>query len=81
MTYNRCQRNTIDKLYDGLNNHHLKVKLTIETNPLSFLDKEIIHNNDTIETQVHRKKTKLPTPWTSNIPELYKPNNIKAELY
>ena len=34
-----------------------------------------------IETQVHRKKTKLPTPWTSNIPELYKPNNIKAELY
>ena len=31
-----------------------------------------------IETQVHRKKTKLPTPWTSNIP---KRHAIKAELY
>ena len=34
-----------------------------------------------IETWVHRKKTKLPTPWTSNIPKLYKRNTIKAELY
>ena len=34
-----------------------------------------------IETWVHRKKTKLPTPWTSNIPKRYKRNTIKAELY
>ena len=33
------------------------------------------------ETRVHRKKTKLPTPWTSNIPKRYKRNTIKAELY
>ena len=60
--YNCSQKNTIGKLYDGLNNHHPKVKLTIETNPLTFLDTEIIHNNDMIETWLHRKKTKLPTP-------------------
>ena len=34
-----------------------------------------------IETQVHRKKTKLPIPWTSKIPKMYKGNTIKAELY
>ena len=34
-----------------------------------------------IETLVHRKKTKLPTPWTSNIPRRHKWNTIKAELY
>ena len=34
-----------------------------------------------IKTWVHRKKTKFPTPWTSNIPKRYKQNTIKAELY
>ena len=34
-----------------------------------------------IETRVHKKKTKLPTPWTSNISKRYKRNTIKAELY
>ena len=34
-----------------------------------------------IETRVHRKKTKLPKPWTSNIPKWCKLNTIKAELY
>ena len=79
--YNRCQKNTVDKLYDGLNKCLAKVKLTIETNLLSFLDTEIIHNNGILETQVHRKKTKLPTPWIFNIPKRYKQTTIKAELY
>ena len=56
--YNRRQKNAVDKLYGGLNIYHPKVKLTIETNPLRFLDTEIIHNNGMIETPVHRKKTK-----------------------
>ena len=34
-----------------------------------------------IETRGHRKETKLPTPWTSNIPKQYKQNIIKAELH
>ena len=70
--YNRRQKNTSDVLYDALNNYHAKIKLTIETNSQRFLDTEIIHINGTIETKVHRKKTKLPIPWTSNIPKRYK---------
>ena len=45
------------------------------------MDTEIIHINGTIETRVHREKTKLPIPWTSNIPKRYKRNSIKTELY
>ena len=56
--YNRRQKNAVDKLYGGLTIYHPKVKLTIETNPLRFLDTEIIHNNGMIETPVHRKNTK-----------------------
>ena len=62
-------------------NYHPKIKLTIETNPQRFLDTEITHINGTIETRVRRKKTKLPMPWTSNIPKRYKRNSIKTELY
>ena len=79
--YNHCQKSTVDKLYDGLNNYHPKVKLTIETNSLRFLATEIIHNDGMIETRVHRKKTKLPTHWTTDIPKRYKRNTIKAALY
>ena len=80
--YNRCQINTRDVLYDALNNYHPKIKLTIETNPQKFLDTEITYINGTIETRVHRKKTKLPIPWTSNIPKRYKRNSsIKTKLY
>ena len=60
--YNCRQKNTVDKLCDGLSNYHPKVKRTIETSELSFLDTEIIQNNGMIETLVHRKKTKLPLP-------------------
>ena len=76
--YNRRQKNTSDVLYDALNNYHPQIKLTIETNPQRFLDTEIIHINGTIETKIHRKKTKLPIPWTSNIPKRYKRNSIKT---
>ena len=68
-------------LYDVRNKYHAKIKLIIETNPQTFLDTEITHINGTIETRVHRKKTKLPIPWTSNIPKRYKRNSIKTELY
>ena len=45
------------------------------------MDTEITHINGTKETRVHRKKTKSPIPWTSNIPKRYKINSIKTELY
>ena len=76
-----AQKNTIDKLYDGLNNYHSKIKLTIETTLLRFLDAEIIHINSILETWVHTKKIKLPTPFTYNIPKRYKQHNIKRELH
>ena len=31
------------------------------------------------EIRVHRKKTKSPTPWVSNVPKKYKQNTIKTE--
>ena len=68
-------------LYDVLNNYHSKIKLIIKTNPQRFLNTEITYINDTIETRVHRKKTKIPIPWTSNIHKRYKKNSIKAESY
>ena len=79
--YNRRQKNTSDVLYEALNNYHRKIKLTIETNPQRFLDTEITHINGTKETRVHRKKTNLLIPWTSNIPKRYKRNSIRTELY
>ena len=42
------------------------------------MDTEITHINGTIETWVHRKKTKFLIPWTSNVPKRY---SIKTELY
>ena len=79
--YNRRQRNTVHELFDGLNKYRPKVKLTIDTNPLRFLDTVIFRNNGLIGTLSPRKKTKSPTPWTSHIPKSYKRNTIKAELY
>ena len=60
--YNCRQKNTVDKLCNGLSDYHPKVKRIIETSELSFLDTEIIQNNGMIETLVHRKRTKLPLP-------------------
>ena len=54
--YNSRQKNTVDKLYTGLVKYYPKVKSTIETNPLRFLDTKIIHNNSMIETLIHREK-------------------------
>ena len=62
--YNWRQKYTCDMLYDAIKNYHPKIKLTIETNPQRDLDTEITHINGAIETRVHRKKTKLPIPWT-----------------
>ena len=79
--YIRRQKNTCNVLYNAINNYNPKIKLTIETNPQRFLDTGTTHINGTIETRVHRKKTKLPIPWTSNIPKRYNRNSIKTELY
>ena len=45
------------------------------------MDTEIIENKGVIETKVYRKTTKLPVPWSSNIPKRYKRNTINTDLY
>ena len=70
-------KNTSDVLYDVLNNYHAKIKLIIKTSPERFLGKEIMYINDTTETRVHRKKTKMPIPWTSNIHKRYKKTPLR----
>ena len=52
-----------------------------EINPNKFLDTEIIENEVVIETKVYRNITKLPVPWSSNIPKRYKRNTINTDLY
>ena len=70
-------KNTSDVLYDVLNNYHAKIKLIIKTSPERFLGKEIMYINDTTETRVHRKKTKIPIPWTSNIHKIIKKTSLR----
>ena len=79
--YTRRKKGIHDKLYERLNNYHPNIKLTIEINPNKFLDTEIIENKGVIETKVYRKTTKLPVPWSSNIPKRYKRNTINTDLY
>ena len=45
------------------------------------MDTEIIENKGVIEIKVYRMITKLPVPWTSNIPKRYKRNTINTDLY
>ena len=79
--YTKRKKGIHDKLYESLNNYHPNIKLTIEINPNKFLDTEIIENKGVIETKVYRKTTKLPVPWSSNIPKRYKRNTINTDLY
>ena len=66
--YSRRKKNCTDQLYHELNNYHPNINLTIEINPKKFLDTQVIIKNEKIETAVCRKSTKLPVPWSSNIP-------------
>ena len=66
--YNRRKKNTEDELYHSLNNYHKNIKLTIEVSPTKFLDTHLFNQNGTCIPQVHRKKAKTPTHWSSCIP-------------
>ena len=79
--YNRRKKGIHDMLHERLHNYHPNIKLTIEINPNKFLDTEITENEGAIETKMHRKTTKLPVPWSLNIPKSYKMNTINTNLY
>ena len=63
-------------LFDWLNNYHPNIKLTIEVNPIKFLDTKLTNINCTYKFNVYRKNTKLPSPWTSKTPKRYKWNTL-----
>ena len=69
-----------DALFEALNNFHLNLKLTIEVNPVKFLDTKIILNNEGAgipkPPQVYREENKKVVPWVSKIPKEYKRNTI-----
>ena len=79
--YTRRKKGIHDKLYERLNNYHPNIKLTIEINPNKFLDTEIIESKGVIGTKVCGRTTKLPVPWSSNIPKRYKRNTINTDLH
>ena len=72
------KKNCIHDLYYELNNDHLNVNLTIEINPKTFLDTQVI-------TKIEKLKllfieNKLLVPCSSNIPKGYKVNVINADF-
>ena len=79
-TYFRRKKIEIDELYNALNLYDQNIKLTLELDPIKFLDTEIIRSNGKITTHVYNKTKKLPVHWTSKIPVRYKRNAIISEL-
>ena len=78
---NRRKKHEEDLLFKKLNNYRPKIKLTIEINPPKLLDTEIIISNNEVVKSVHRKESKLPVPWESNVPKHYKRNSLLGELH
>ena len=78
---NHRKKNQVDILFNDLNNYHQNIKLTLELNPKRFLKTNLEFQNGILLTSIHRKETKLPTPWNSEIPKKYKHNVIIGDLH
>ena len=79
--YSRRKKNIGDSLFKALNSYHKNIKLTIEINPIKFLDTHLHEKDGTFVTKVYRKETKIPAHWSSQIPKRYKRNSIKVDLH
>ena len=79
--YNRRKKNIEDSLFKALNSYHKNIKLTIEINPIKFLDTHLHNKDGTYVTKVYRKEAKIPAHWSSQIPKRYKRNIIKVDLH
>ena len=79
--YSRRKKNIEDSLFKALNSYHKNIKLTIEINPIKFLDTHLHNKDRTFVTKVYRKETKIPAHWSSQIPKRYKRNSIKVDLH
>ena len=78
--YNRTKKN-IEDSFKALNSYHKNIKLTIEINPIKFLDTHLHNKDGTYVTKVYRKEAKIPAHWSSQIPKRYKRNSIKVDLH
>ena len=79
--YSRRKKNIEDSLFKALNSYHKNIKLTIEINPITFLDTRLHNKDETFVTKACRKETKIPTHWSSQIPKRCKRNSIKVDLH
>ena len=79
--YNRRKENIEDSLFKALNSYYKNIKLTIEINPIKFLDTHLHNKDGTYVTKVYRKEAKIPAHWSSQIPKRYKRNSIKVDLH
>ena len=75
------KRKESDTLFNMLNSYYPNIKFTLEQNPKSFLDTQIIKENNGIKTQVFVKKSMYPVHWSSKVPFCYKKNAINSELH
>ena len=75
------KRNETDTLFDTLNSYHPNIKFTLEQNPKTFLDTQIIKENNEIKIQVFVKKSMYPVHWSSKVSFRYKKNAIDGELH
>ena len=81
-TYRRRKLNIPDELFDKMNTYHPNIKLTIEINPIKFLDSHITRKDkNTMSCMVYPKDSKLPFHWSSAVPKSYKRNIILGELH
>ncbi|XP_066920538.1 uncharacterized protein [Clytia hemisphaerica] len=75
------KKNRRDNLFKKLNSKKSKLKFTCEIDPTKFLDTTMTKQDDnSYETSVHRKETKVPTHWSSKVPKKYKRNAIRSDL-
>ena len=63
--YNRRKKNIEDSLFKALNSYHKNIKLTIEINPIQFLDTHLYIKDETYVTKVYRKEAKIPAHWST----------------
>ena len=80
-TYIWRKKNKPDSLFEKLDSYHSNIKLTIEKNPMKFLDSEIIWRGCEIEARVYNKSKKLPVHFSSEIPTRCKRNVITGKLH
>ena len=53
---NRTKKNIEDSLFKALNSYHKNIKLTIEINPIKFLDTHLHNKDGTYVTKVYKKQ-------------------------